>query len=323
MGSARTWGQEGFSIQRRESVGMNFLKSLLCRFGVGRARAASFLLIFLLVSIRSVLAQDPPAAPVWIWAASPANPPETVFFRQKFRLPASFTSARLAITADNSYKVTINETKKPVAQGNDWTTIQETDVTRYLKPGENVFAIECLNSGGAGGLIYRLTVRTGERQTAEVVSSAEVRSNRRVPPNWTLMSLDDSKWPRSAVIAPANGGVWGQLYLPIQSDPARLVRLWDIRAGGKANGTINEISSKGIVLDATGIGMQTFADVAVVAGVEFEAPHFGMVLDQEPARPGPRIVALARPPRAARRQHRLDLYDGPPRRRIRPLRRPH
>jgi hypothetical protein len=42
-----------------------------------------------------------------------------------------------------------------------------------------------------------------------------------------------------------------------------------IRAGGKANGTINEISSKGIILDATGIGMQTFAikDVeAIVAG---------------------------------------------------------
>jgi hypothetical protein len=170
---------------------------------------------------------------MWIWASSAAKPPETVFFRHRFHVPASFSAARLAITADNSFRITINQSKKPVLQGSDPTTVQEIDVTRYLKPGENVFAIECLNTGGPGGLLYRLTARGPDGQPITVVSNREVRFNRRVPPDWTLASLDDSKWGRSAEIAPANGGVWGQLYLPIQADPTHLVRLWDIRAGGK------------------------------------------------------------------------------------------
>src|SRR5690348_5032121 len=163
-------------------------------------------------------AQEPPPAPMWIWAGSSARLPDTVFFRHRFRLPPMVTSARLAITADNSYKITINQSKRPVFQGSDWTTIQEYDVTRFVKPGENLFAIECVNAGGAGGLIYRLTARTSGGQTVTVVSNAEVRYNRRVPPDWTLLSIDDTKWSRAAVVAPANGGVWGQLYGLIQSD---------------------------------------------------------------------------------------------------------
>ena len=170
---------------------------------------------------------------MWIWAGSAAKPPETVFFRHRFRLPAMIVSARLAITADNSYKISINESKKPLFQGSDWTTIQEFDVTRFLKAGDNLFAIECLNSGGAGGLVYRLTARTAAGQIVVIVSNADARYNRSVKLDWAHSATDDSKWPKSTVIAPANGGVWGQLYGPIQPDPTRMVRLWDIRAGAK------------------------------------------------------------------------------------------
>lgn len=195
------------------------------------------LLIVLMVGFATIAsaAPDPPAAqtPTWIWAATPAKPPDTVFFRHRFKLPAGITAARLAITADNSYKVTVNEGKKPAFQASDSTTIQEFDVTKLVKTGENLFAIECSNSFGVGGLIYRLTVRTAEGEPVTIVSNGDVKYNRRVPPSWMLLAVDDSKWSRAKEVAPANGGVWGQLFGPLQSDPTHLIRLWDIHSGGK------------------------------------------------------------------------------------------
>src|SRR5690348_8914578 len=74
----------------------------------------------------------------WIWAGGQAKTPETVFFRQKFTLPKGIVSGRLLITADDKFSAYLNDSKRPVAQGSDWTTVQEFDVTRLLKPGDNV-----------------------------------------------------------------------------------------------------------------------------------------------------------------------------------------
>ncbi len=226
------------SKARREFVNMDSMMSTLARL---RLLPAGLIMFGLLLNMSAAVSANelrPQATgrttPMWIWAASGAKPPETVFFRHRFRLPPVFSSARLSITADASFRITINESKRPVFHANDWTTVQEFDVTRYLRPGENLFAVECVNNVGAGGLIYRLTVRLPDGQTLSVVSNGDVRSSRRVPPAWTLFAIDDSKWERAGEVAPANGGVWGQLYGPILSDPSHLVRLWDIRAGGKA-----------------------------------------------------------------------------------------
>ncbi len=204
----------------------------LCRTGV----AALLYLLLVCFAAAADAAPDPPASqtPAWIWASSPAKPPDTGFFRHRFRLPMGVTSAKLAITADNSYRVTIDESKKPIAQGTDWATVQEFDVTRSLKPGDNLIAIECTNSAGGGGLIYRLIVRTADGPAITIVSNADVKVSRRVPPAWVLLSLDDSKWLRAKEVAPINGGPWGQLYFPLQADPTHLIRLWDIHSGGKA-----------------------------------------------------------------------------------------
>ncbi|HLJ56061.1 MAG TPA: hypothetical protein VKT77_13560 [Chthonomonadaceae bacterium] len=201
-----------------------------------RLMALAALLFLLGPTIFSRASQAEPAhaqTPMWIWAATPGKTPETVFFRHHFRLPQGITSAKLAITADDAFKITINESKRPVFQGADWTTVQEVDVSRNLKAGDNLFAIECVNTSGVGGLIYRLTARNANGDAVTVVSSGDARFSRSVPPTWAAAALDDSKWPKAKEIAPANGGLWGQLYLPLQPDPTRMVRLWDIRAGGK------------------------------------------------------------------------------------------
>ncbi len=169
----------------------------------------------------------------WIWAADGTRPPETVYFRQRFTLAKAPVAARLLITADDSYQAYLNESQKPVAEANDWTTVREYDVTRLLKAGDNVLGIACRNTGGAGGLLYKLIIKTSAGKTLTLVSSGRVRASRNAPVAWNSLALDDKAWKMAAEIAPAGAAPWGTLRGAPTPDYTRLVRLWDIRAGGK------------------------------------------------------------------------------------------
>ena len=167
----------------------------------------------------------------WIWASDGARPIETVYFRQKFTLAAAPVSARLLITADDSYQAYFNGSAKPAAEANDWTTVREYDVTRLLKAGDNVLGISCRNTGGAGGLLYKLIFKTPMGRTVTLVSNGRVRALRNPPLAWNSLALDDKSWKTAAEIAPAGGAPWGTLRGAPTPDYTRLVRLWDIRAG--------------------------------------------------------------------------------------------
>jgi hypothetical protein len=169
---------------------------------------------------------------MWVWTAEAARAPETVFFRHRFTLAKKPVAAKLLITADDLFTATLNESKQAVAQGNDWTVVQEFDVTNFLKAGENLFAVEARNTNGPGGLLYKFVLTLPGGKTRVIASNRSIKTNRRVPPLWMTLALDDKTWPAAKEMAPANGGQWGQLRGAPISDPARIVRLWDIRAGG-------------------------------------------------------------------------------------------
>lgn len=188
------------------------------------------LALFWLILARSVWCA-PATNWTWIWTPDGTHPSETLFFRERFRLTKKPLSARLLITADDSFTAYLNERKTPVARGNDWTTVLEFDLTSQVRAGDNLLAIEVRNTGGAGGLLYKLIVQMPGGKTLSVFSNARVHVNRRVPPLWTLFAVDDSNWPRAVEIAPPNKGPWGKLRGAPVPDPSRLTRLWDMRAG--------------------------------------------------------------------------------------------
>ena len=199
---------------------------------LSRFRLCLTLLCLGLLSVPYTVPSQPASDWKWIWAAEPPRAPETYFFRQKFRLPRAPLSAQLLIAADDLFLAYVNGSKQPVAQGNDWTVVQEFDLTRFLRAGQNVLAIEATNTDGPGGLLYKLTVKLPGDKTLVFTSDAKVKINRRVPPVWTALDVDDSRWPSAKELAPANGGVWGPLHGAPMPDPTRIVRLWDIHAGG-------------------------------------------------------------------------------------------
>lgn len=173
-----------------------------------------------------------PARWMWIWRGNAAKSQETAFFRAKFLLNKTPLSARLLISADDTYTVWFNERKAFAATGSDWTSVQEFDVTAQLKAGANLMAVEARNFEGPGGLLYKLTVTLPNNVTRTFVSDARVKAANRVPPSWKTLKFDDKYWANAAEISSANGGIWGSLRGAPVPDPARLVRLWDIRAGG-------------------------------------------------------------------------------------------
>jgi Glycosyl hydrolase family 14 len=171
----------------------------------------------------------------WIWAPMPAaTTPDTVYIRETFRLPAAPTSATLLITADDTFAAFFNGAKKPAAQGSDWTSIHEFNVTRQLVKGANLLAIRATNSAGAAGVLFKLQIVSGGK-TFTLQSNSRCKVNRRPPPGWNDVAFQDSSWAQAREVAAVNAGPWGQLHGALVSDPSRLIRMWDIRASLPAN----------------------------------------------------------------------------------------
>ncbi len=178
---------------------------------------------------------QPPAGWYWIWAPVPAaSTPDTVYIRETFKLPAAPSQATLLITADDSFTAFFNGARKPAAQGADWTTIHEFNVTKQLVKGQNLLAIRATNSVGAAGVLFKLQI-VAAGKTYTLRSNARCRVNRRPPPGWNDIAFQDTAWPQAREIASVNSGPWGPLHGALISDPSRLIRIWDIRASMPAN----------------------------------------------------------------------------------------
>jgi hypothetical protein len=107
----------------------------------------------------------------WIWEAkgNPASaaPVGTVVFRSEFYVPLSkrISSARLEMTADNSFTATLNGS--PVLEGGNFTMTYVADVTKSLQRGTNVLVVVAENGGdkpNPAGLIGALRVQFRDRR---------------------------------------------------------------------------------------------------------------------------------------------------------------
>ncbi|MHB1035133.1 MAG: glycosyl hydrolase [Pirellulales bacterium] len=120
----------------------------------------------------------------WIWYPNEKVNSER-WFRKSFDLDADPAQARLRITCDNAYEVSINAT--PIGSGDRWETVQEYDVARALRRGRNEIVIRARNGGGEAGLIAELTAgaariatddswRCAQTENGEAVDAQKVGS---------------------------------------------------------------------------------------------------------------------------------------------------
>ncbi|MGQ4380329.1 alpha-L-rhamnosidase [Streptomyces sp. SAS_267] len=156
----------------------------------------------------------------WIWfpEGDPASsaPAATRWFRRVVDLPDDVTAARIAISADNVFSLSVNGTEVTrtdlATEYEDWRRPAVVDVLGRLRPGRNVLAVEAANATvGPAGLVAVLTVSTasGERRT---VTDASWRTTDAKPADdWRGDGFDDSGWSAARVAAAWGAAPWGRV----------------------------------------------------------------------------------------------------------------
>ncbi|MHC5056760.1 MAG: hypothetical protein ACYTKD_18910 [Planctomycetota bacterium] len=135
-----------------------------------RARTAAVTVLLCLIACagaRPSAAADKgiPRSARWIWypegAPARSAPGEKRYFRRRVELPAgaAVKSARLALTADNKCVLFING-ERACVKSSSWQNIESLDVSKRLRPGASILAIEAANANpGPAGLLAWLDVR--------------------------------------------------------------------------------------------------------------------------------------------------------------------
>ncbi|GGX80222.1 alpha-L-rhamnosidase [Streptomyces fructofermentans] len=156
----------------------------------------------------------------WIWypEGEPANsaPAATRWFRRVVDVPDGVTAAKLAISADNVYTVSVNGTevaRTDLATDHEgWRRPAVVDVRAQLRPGRNVLAVSATNaSEGPAGLVGVLTVHTASGERRTVTDDSWRSTNKEPGDGWRGDDFDDSGWPAAKEAAAWGAGPWGKV----------------------------------------------------------------------------------------------------------------
>lgn len=160
----------------------------------------------------------------WIWSvpAAPRGPNRQAipggvcFFRASLTVPEQslVKSATLAITADNLFTLYING--KLAGEGhadpNAWSRPRRFDVAGVLLPGQNVIAVEAINTvPGPAGLLVKLSGQLNDGQSIELGSDTTWKATDKEEANWTQLSFDDNGWRPASVVADYGQRPWGKI----------------------------------------------------------------------------------------------------------------
>ena len=150
-----------------------------------------------------------PETAQWIWAPGEIATDAQIFVRQGIRISEAIQSARITATADNHCQIFCNG--KQVATSDDWGQLSAADLSKVLKPGNNVIAIAAQNDGGPAGLIAQLhaVTRSGKVITLGTDASWKVTaadSNQSPGKNWKQIAFDDKSWLRPQILGPLGAG---------------------------------------------------------------------------------------------------------------------
>ncbi|MEQ9377974.1 MAG: DUF1553 domain-containing protein [Imperialibacter sp.] len=125
--------------------------------------------------------------------------PGTRYFRHKFTLTdREIINAQALISVDHSYSFYLNESK--VAEDTDWRKVNKLDVTKFLRSGENVIAIEGTNEGpiaNPAGILFAMKIQqktsletTIQSANGEGWKSTDVNPGK----EWLSAAFNDSGW---------------------------------------------------------------------------------------------------------------------------------
>lgn len=166
--------------------------------------------VLAVLSVASPLSAAGPWAGKWIWNKVPAG---NVWFRKSFLVRSGVASAKIAITADNSFELWVNGAK--VGSDSEWRTVHVYDITRLVRPGTNVLAVRATdNDATVGGLLVEVAIACKDGSAQLVGSDRTWRLAVDENDGWMKPDFDDSGWNESTEIGPPPTEPWGGLEHP-------------------------------------------------------------------------------------------------------------
>ncbi|MEO1844171.1 MAG: family 16 glycoside hydrolase [Akkermansiaceae bacterium] len=153
-------------------------------------------------------AANPPAAN-WIWLSKDART-GTVYFRKQWTTASKVKSAKLTITADNSFTAFVNG--KEVGSGNNWNTRYQFDVTKHLRLGDNVLAVRAGNEGSIAGLAAQLDLESDKGQKVRMVTDKSWKSTDQKREGWMAPGIKRSGWREPFVHGSMGMAPWGDVF---------------------------------------------------------------------------------------------------------------
>jgi hypothetical protein len=156
----------------------------------------------------------------WIWypEGDPTKdaPVAPRYFRRLFTLPANRPVSRaiLRVAADDRHTAYFNGTK--VGSGNGWSAVQDVNVTKLLRPGQNVVAIMGENmkapvQKNPAGMLCTLSIQYKDGSTENILSDTTWKAQNRLETGWETATFNDGSWPSAMRAAPYGGGPWGRI----------------------------------------------------------------------------------------------------------------
>lgn len=172
-------------------------------------------------------ASNPLGSAKWIWSRegnpAAAAPPGRRCFRRIVTVDAAspVASARLTMTADNSFECWVNGRR--AGAGDQFNRTYTMDVARLLVPGANLVAVSAVNASDSpnpAGLIGTLALRYRDGRTEEVHTDSSWQAAETVRKDWTTDPAPADGWTAALELGPQGMAPWGDIReAPPENDP--------------------------------------------------------------------------------------------------------
>jgi len=140
--------------------------------------------------------------PQWIWShkeAATKVEAGDVAFRKSFSIDGAAESARIVITADNSFDLFVNG--RHLGSGDNWMQRTRFDIKPLLVPGRNLLAVRATNGGpDPAGLAAQVEIQVHGKEAIQISTDATWKFATKLGGRWATPEFDDSKWASAVAL---------------------------------------------------------------------------------------------------------------------------
>lgn len=167
----------------------------------------------------------------WIQPVGKAFIPDEMFFRKSFELKENPVFGQLGITADNKLRaIYVNGQKLELGRyAGDYQSVDVMDISKQLKKGLNVLAVDAKNNDGPGGLLAEAAIELADGSKAVIHSDRTFRVATKSVPGWEQPDFNDTGWPLAWSHGKPEDSLWGAIKHP-NLDRLKAVEIKDYTA---------------------------------------------------------------------------------------------